>query len=157
MAEAPVIPVVFYKDPLAALKWLEKAFGFETTTLLVDPEGRVGHAQMEYRGSPIGVGGEWSGPQIGGAEMKSPASLGGAGTQFIRLSMETGLDDHCARARAAGARITQEPHDEFYGARTYRAADPEGHIWNFAMEVREVSLEEMQKVMPLREAKLEEL
>ena len=26
-------PAVFYKDPMAALAWLEKAFGFETTML----------------------------------------------------------------------------------------------------------------------------
>lgn len=157
MAEPAVVPVVFYKDPLAALKWLEKAFGFETTTLLVDPQGRVGHAVAEFLGCAIGVGGEWTGPQLGGGEMKSPASLGGAGTQFIRIALPSGIDEHCARARAAGARITQEPEDQFYGDRTYRAADLEGHIWNFGMAVREVTLEEMQKAVPLRQAKLEEI
>ena len=27
---SPFTPVVFYRDPMAALRWLEKAFGFET-------------------------------------------------------------------------------------------------------------------------------
>ena len=53
------------------------------------------------------------------------------------------LDEHCARARSQGAVITQEPDDQFYGDRTYRAQDPEGHIWTFSQTVRLMSLDEM--------------
>jgi uncharacterized glyoxalase superfamily protein PhnB len=145
-----ITPVVFYRDPIAALKWLEAAFGFETSILLTDQDGRVGHAEVSFRDCPIGVGGEWEGPQLGGARMRSPASLDGVGTQFIRISLADGLDAHCERARAAGAAITQEPEDQFYGARTYRARDPEGHVWNFSQEVRVVSAEEMTKATGLK-------
>ena len=41
------------------------------------------------------------------------------------------------------------PADQFYGARTYRAMDPEGHIWNFTEEVRVVSTEEMERASGL--------
>ena len=151
MAERPaVVPCVFYKDPLAAMKWLEAAFGFETTMLVTDDQGTIGHAEMDYLGSPISVGGEWSGPQLGGAAMKAPASLGGVGTQFLRITLPSSLDAHCERARKAGARITDEPTDQFYGARTYRAMDPEGHIWNFSQDVRVVSDEEMEKASGLK-------
>ena len=127
MTQRPAVaPCVFYQDPVAAMKWLEAAFGFETTALVTDAEGKVGHAEMDCLGSPIGVGGEWAGPQLGGAAMKSPKSLGGAGTQFMRITLPEGLDAHCEHARAAGARITDEPADQFYGARTYRAMDPSG-------------------------------
>lgn len=151
MAERPaIIPNVFYQDPIAAMKWLKRAFGFETATLLTDNEGRVGHAEMSYLGSPVGIGGEWGGEMLGGAHMKSPASLGGNGTQFLRIALKDGLDAHCERARAAGAKITAEPEDQFYGARTYRATDLEGHVWNFRQEVREVSGEEMERVSGLK-------
>ena len=53
-------PVVFYRDPLAALKWLEAAFGFETTLLVTDDKGRVGHAEMSFGDGHIGVGEEWN-------------------------------------------------------------------------------------------------
>lgn len=145
-----VVPCVFYKDPIAAMRWLEQAFGFETTELVTDAEGRVGHAEMAFRGSPVEIAGEWAGPQLGGAAMKSPASLGGAGSQFIRVGVESGLDAHCERARAAGARITQEPEDQFYGARTFRAMDPEGHIWNFAQAIAQPSVDEMEKASGLK-------
>jgi uncharacterized glyoxalase superfamily protein PhnB len=145
-----VVPCVFYKDPIAAMKWLEAAFGFETTVLLTDAEGRVAYSEMNYLGSQISVGGEWTGPQLGGAAMKSPASLGGVGTQFLRIALPGELDAHCATARAAGARITEEPADQFYGDRTYRAMDPEGHIWNFSEVVAAVSGEEVHEAAGLK-------
>jgi uncharacterized glyoxalase superfamily protein PhnB len=151
-----VVPVIFYKDPIAAMKWLEKAFGFETTALLIDNQGRVAHSEMVFGDSTIGVAGEWTGPQLGGAHMKSPASVNGDNTQFLRVFLTEDLDAHCERARAAGARITDEPKDQFYGDRTYRAADPDGHIWNFALPVREVDIDELHKSFELRTVKLEE-
>jgi len=151
MAQRPALVAgLFYKDPIAAMKWLEKAFGFETTTLFTDADGNLGYAEMEFRGAPISIGGEFGGPLLGGAQMKSPLAFGGDGSQFMRVELEGDLDAHCERARAAGARITAEPEDQFYGARTYRATDPEGHIWNFSQEVRVVSGEEMEQASGLK-------
>jgi uncharacterized glyoxalase superfamily protein PhnB len=138
-------PVVFYRDPIAAMRFLEAAFGFETTMLVTDEAGRVGHAEMKAGDAAIGVGGEWESAELlGPAAMRSPASLDGVGTQFIRVHLNGGIDEHFEHARAAGARITQEPADQFYGSRTYRALDPEGHVWNFDQEVRRMSTAEME-------------
>jgi uncharacterized glyoxalase superfamily protein PhnB len=150
MSPPTFVPAVFYKDPLAALKWLEKAFGFETTTLVTDAEGKVAHSEMSFRGGAVSIGGEWEGPLIGTARMRSPASLDGACTQFVRIHMADGLDAHCEQARAAGARILAEPEDQFYGARVYRAMDPEGHVWNFSQEVRVVSEQDMEAATGLK-------
>src|SRR5579859_1638051 len=146
MADGPIFhPTAFYRDPLAALKWLEAAFGFETTTLVTEPSGRVGYSEMSFNGGVVSINPEFSGEIIGDARMVSPLEIEGRGTQFIRVHLAEGIDAHCERARAAGARITQEPHDEFYGERTYRAMDPEGHVWNFAQPVAAPSLEDMEK------------
>ena len=45
------------------------------------------------------------------------------------------------RALKAGATSVMEPADQFYGERTYRAVDPEGHVWNFHQAVDFVSPE----------------
>lgn len=145
MDRAVITPSVFYKDPIAAIRFLEQAFGFETTSLVVDADGRLGHSELEFRRAPLNVGGEWSGPPISPAEMKSPERLGGVGTQFLRLAVDDGLEALCERARAAGARIVQEPETQFYGARTFRALDPEGHVWNFSQEVAQPTVQEMEK------------
>ncbi|MBU1378151.1 MAG: VOC family protein [Alphaproteobacteria bacterium] len=145
MAPSVFVPAVFYKDPRAALTWLEQAFGFETTTLVTDAEGNVGHAEMSFLGGQVQVGGEWESPEIAGeARMRSPASVEGINTQFIRIHMDEGLDAHCATARAAGARILAAPEDQFYGARVYRAMDPEGHVWTFSQEGAAPSIGEME-------------
>lgn len=147
----PVItPTVFYRDPRAAMRWLEKAFDFEIAMLVVDADDNIGHAEMAYRGAVIGIAGEWKGDaKLGGANLVSPMSLDGSATQFIWVKVDD-ADAHCAKARAAGATITQEPEDQFYGARTYRARDLDGHVWSFSQAVRAVSDEDMTKASGLR-------
>ena len=126
-------PAVIYKDPKAALAWLETAFGFEPDMVISNAEGVIEHAQMRHGEGTIMVGGEWS------SDHRSPASVGRICTQSIHVHVAADIDGHCARARAAGAEILSEPTDQFYGDRTYRARDPEGHIWTFGQPQRVVS------------------
>jgi uncharacterized glyoxalase superfamily protein PhnB len=77
-------------------------------------------------------------------------SVGGANTQTLHVDLDEDLDGHCARARAAGAVITAEPTDQFYGDRTYSAIDPEGHRWTFSMHVRDVTREEAEQSSGLK-------
>ena len=60
------------------------------------------------------------------------------------------MDAHCGRARAAGATILAEPSDQFYGDRTYRAVDLEGHVWSFGQTVRQVSREQAEAASGLK-------
>lgn len=135
---------VFYRDPRAALAWLEKAFGFERAMVVADQDGNVVHAEMRFGDGYFMLGAEWA------DFVASPASLGGKNTQMLHVQLQDGLDAHCDRARAAGAEIQQEPMDQFYGDRTYRARDPEGHVWTFGQKVREVSREEAEQATGLR-------
>jgi uncharacterized glyoxalase superfamily protein PhnB len=135
---------VFYRGPWAALDWLEKAFGFERSMVISDQDGRLGHAQMRFGDGYIMVGSEWA------EFVASPASVGGKNTQSIHVQLQNGIEAHCERARAAGAAILQEPADQFYGDRTYRARDPEGHVWTFAQTVRHVSREEAEQASGLK-------
>src|SRR4030095_3889617 len=129
------IPAPSYQEPLAALKWLERAFGFETAMLIM---GRSGvyradefHAEMRLGGGGVMIGGEWA------ESNKSPLSAGGIMTQTVHVHLEENIDTHCARARTAGATILAEPSEQFYGDRTYRAQDLEGHVWSFGTHVRQ--------------------
>ncbi|CAN7308991.1 VOC family protein [Mesorhizobium sp. LjNodule214] len=135
---------VFYKDPRAALKWLEKAFGFEPSMVVSDSEGRLVHSEMRFGDGYIIVDSEWA------DHIASPASVGGRNTQAIYIRLAAGLDAHCEQARAAGADITQEPADQFYGERLYRARDPEGHVWTFTQTIRAVPREEAERLGELK-------
>ena len=135
---------LFYQDPKAALAWLEKAFGFELVMLLEDADGAVAHSQMEFGDSYIMVGQEWS------DDHKSPRSIGGKNTQTVHIQIDGDLDAHCERARSAGAEIIAEPETQFYGDRTYRCRDLEGHIWTVSQTVASVSREEAEAASGLK-------
>ena len=135
---------VFYRDPWAALDWLEKAFGFERSMVITDKDGRLGHSEMKFGDGYLMVGSEWA------DFVASPASVGGKNTQSIHVQLQDGIDTHCERARGAGAAILMEPADQFYGDRTYRARDLEGHVWTFAQTVRSVTREEAERASGLK-------
>lgn len=146
MAErrASLMSAVCYQDPKAAIGFLEKAFGFELFMLIEDKEGNLAHSEMSYGGGVVMVGNEWS------ADHKSPRSIGGKNTQTIHIQIDTDIDAHCERARAAGAEIIAEPETQFYGDRSYRCRDPEGHIWTVGQTVKAVTREEAEAISGLK-------
>jgi uncharacterized glyoxalase superfamily protein PhnB len=132
-----------YKDPMKALDWLAKAFGFKRIMLITAPDGKLVHAEMTFGNGYIMVGGEWA------DFAASPATTGGRCTQILHVHIDADIDAHCERARAAGAVVLMEPADQFYGDRTYRVRDPEGHVWTFAQTLRAVTREEAEKASGL--------
>lgn len=135
---------LFYQDPKAALAWLEKAFGFELSMLLEDAQGNLVHSQMAFGNGYVMIGQEWS------ADHKSPRSVGGKNTQTVSIEIESDIDAHFERAKAAGAVIDAAPETQFYGDRTYRCRDPEGHIWTVSQTIKTVSREEAEAASGLK-------
>ena len=128
-----------YRDPKAALLWLEEAFGIEPVMVILGADGELAHAEMTFGDGLIMVGSEWR------ADTKSPASVGGTNTQSVHIHLDTDIDAHCERARKAGAEIIMEPENQFYGDRTYRAKDLEGHIWSIGQTVEVMTRDEWSK------------
>lgn len=133
---------VFYDDAAAAIDWLCRAFGFEVRLKIEGANGRIEHSELTLGEGLIMVGstgGKSSRPNP--LPCKSPRSLGGSNTQSLCVCVDD-ADTHCARARAAGAKIREEPSTQDYGEdywsdRTYRAEDPEGHQWFFMQRIRD--------------------
>ncbi len=120
-----VTPELTYRDPKAALEWLTRAFGFETTLLITGADGKIVIARTECGDNAIMIGPEHP------KEDLSPASIGGTATQSLQIRFAEDIDAHFARARAAGAKVLYAPRQEFYGDKTYAVLDPEGHRWSF--------------------------
>ena len=52
-------PSANYRDPAAALDWLQRVFGFERVMVLTDDAGRVAHAEMSFQGrGQVMIGGD---------------------------------------------------------------------------------------------------
>ena len=101
----------FDADVKAALSWLDKALGFETTTIIESAAGGI-RAHVANGDSMIAPASE--GVEAAGRRQvrKGPASVGGVNTQAIEVQQQEDVDAHCERARAAGAVILREPKDE---------------------------------------------
>jgi uncharacterized glyoxalase superfamily protein PhnB len=119
-----VMPMLAYDDAAAAIEFLCKAFGFEERFRMPMPDGTVGHAELACGGDLVMLATTWK-----AAGMASPRALEGVHAQLYCTVDD--VDAHCARARAAGAIVLNEPADQPYGMRTYRVLDPEGHRWIF--------------------------
>lgn len=132
---------LYYREAAKMIDWLCAAFGFEIRLKVEGEDGRIEHSELVYGEGLIMVGEE----RVGTAsrwnvDMKSPLSLAGANTQGLMVFVDD-VDAHCAHARAAGAKIVDEPslHDygeENWADRSYGALDPEGHMWWFTQRVR---------------------
>lgn len=123
---ATVIPTMRYNDAQAAIDWLCDTFGFTRHLIVKDDAGGIAHAQLRFGNGMIMLGSARD-DEIG--HLQQPPSAG-AVTQSPYIVVAD-IDDHYARAVAAGAKIAIEIKDEDYGGRVYSCRDPQGHLWNF--------------------------
>lgn len=132
---------VFYDDPRQAIDWLCRAFGFEVQLKVEGEGGRIEHSELRFGEGLVMVSSSGgSSERRAPLPAKSPRSVGGVNTQMLAIFVDD-ADAHCARARAAGAKILDAPTttdygDDFWSDRTYRAEDLEGHQWWFMQRVR---------------------
>lgn len=129
-----ITPYLYYKDVSGALEWLARAFGFQERMRMPGPDGKIMHAEMEYADGVIMLG-------CPGPDYRNPAQLGKA-THSLYVFVDD-VDKHYRQAKESGAKILEEPQDQFYGDRRYGTEDPEGHQWFFAQHVRDVAPEDM--------------
>lgn len=130
-------PLLWYRDPKAAIAWLEAAFGFECRFVVEADDGGVIHSELTLGDGYIMVVGPPRGKAV------SPAAFSGRATQSVHVQLREGLDAYCVRARAAGARIDREPETQPYGDRVYTCVDLEDHPWSFGQTVNVMSAAEM--------------
>jgi uncharacterized glyoxalase superfamily protein PhnB len=127
-----ITPHIFYDDVAAAIDWLVKAFGFEVRLRMTDKAGGVVHGELEVADSLVMLG-----LTAEHEEWKSPQSIDGSITSRLFIFVDN-VDAHYQRAMSAGAKIIDEPTDQFYGDRVYECVDPEGHHWKFAQHLWDV-------------------
>lgn len=119
-----VNPYISVRDVTASLAWYERAFGFKTSFSLPGPDGNPIHAEMTHRKSVVMVG------PLGADQVGGTGKAGGAPVTLYCYCED--VDAMAAAARAAGAKILEEPGDQFWGDRTCFIVDPDGHQWMFA-------------------------
>ena len=129
--ETLIVAELHYADPVAALGWLEKVFGFTTRIVVRDDMNNFVFSESEVgQGQSVAVL-----PEMG-EKNQSPLRVAGINTQTVRVRSQVNVLEHCERARSLGAKILSEPEQFFFGDLTYFVADLEDHIWAFAQPIK---------------------
>ena len=131
-----VIPYLAYADAPAAVEFLCRAYGFEAGVQMDMGDGVIGHAELHLDDNVVFLATAFA--EIG---LASPQNLSAVHGQVMVYVDD--VDAHYENARAAGAEIVEEIADQFYGDRSYRTNDPEGHQWVFSQHIRDVTPEDM--------------
>ncbi len=134
-----VMPALCFNGAAEAMEWYKKIFGATEKMKMVDSDGKVVHGEIVIGGSVLMISEEY--PQYN----KSPKTLGG---NSINLSIYVpDVDAVLKSAVENGAKLLMAAEDQFYGDRSGRIEDPFGYIWIISTHIKNVSEEEMQKLM----------
>jgi uncharacterized glyoxalase superfamily protein PhnB len=122
-----LLPHIAYPDVAEAISWLTKTFGFSEHYRYGEP----------VSGAQVHLGKAWIMLKKAAPGTATPAQLG-YGTQSLTVFLED-VDSHYHRAKSAGARILEDPHETVYGEWQYAAEDFAGHHWLFSRHARDLS------------------
>jgi len=131
-----VTPYLALDDAAEAIEFYKKVFGAKERARMEAPGGKIGHAELEIGDSVVMLADAF--PQ---STTRPPSELGGT-SAGVFLYVED-ADAVVKQAADAGATITQEVADQFWGDRFGSVKDPFGHSWAIATHVEDVSPDEM--------------
>jgi PhnB protein len=133
-----LFPYLCVSDTDAAVRFYQQAFGGEELFRLVEPSGRIGHAEVKIGPAIVMLCDPFPEYGIDAPQANRPISC------TIHLHVDN-ADEMGARAVEAGATMTMPPTDQFYGERSCRLRDPFGHSWLIGHSIEKVTPEEMQR------------
>ncbi len=133
-----VVPYLCVNGASAAIAFYGDVFGATERIRMPEPDGRIGHAEIEIGTAVIMLSDEY--PEM---DIRAPKSVGGTPVT-ISVYVED-VDGVFRRAIDAGATVRRPVRDQFYGDRAGQFEDPFGHRWSVATRIEDVSPEEMAK------------
>jgi PhnB protein len=132
----------------AMLEFYKRVFGAIETARLIQPDGRIGHAEIRIGGATIMLADEF--PEQG---IVSPLTIGAERSPVSIHVYLADVDEVYRKALTAGGAAIREPADQFYGDRNAQFRDPSGHLWSIATHVEDVSEAEIQRRLAAMTAK----
>lgn len=131
-AAPDIVPSIVYMNVPRAVEWLERVFGFRE--------------RAEARLTWPGGGTTWVevGDSLFNISTPDPTWQQAPDVDVRGLVMKVYVEDvdrHFSHARAEGALIISEPQDGFWGGRTYKVLDHEGHRWEVSERGRDLAAE----------------
>jgi PhnB protein len=121
-----------------AIDFYAAAFGATEKFRLIEPSGRIGHAELDFNGKTLMLCDEF--PEY---NIRGPLAHGGTSVT-LHLHVDN-ADTVVKRALDAGATLEMAIADAFYGERSGVVRDPFGHRWLIGHSIEDVKPDEMQR------------
>ena len=131
-----ITPYLAVDDAAQAIEYYKKAFGARESVRMDAPDGKIAHAELEIGDSLVMLSDPF--PQ---ASTRPPKELGGTSASVFMYVED--VDAVVQQAVDAGAKITMEVADQFWGDRFGSVTDPFGQLWSIATHVEDVPPEEI--------------
>ena len=133
-----VVPYISVKGASDAIAYYKKAFGAEETVRMDVPDGKIGHAELKIGDSLVMLSDPF--PQ---ASTTPPKELGGTSASIFMYVED--VDAVVQKAVDAGATVTMEVEDQFWGDRFGSITDPFGHNWSIATHIEDLRPEKIEE------------
>lgn len=132
-----VVPMLAYRDGIAAMDWLVRAFGFVERERWTDDAGTLTHGELAMGDGIVMLATPtplYEGPAQHREHCAEAAAWSEVPYVIDGVLVEVNdLDAQFERAKGAGARILSEPEPGGGGDfRHFRVEDLEGHRWMFS-------------------------
>ena len=119
-----------------AIDWYKRAFGAKERMRMPGPEGKIGHAELEFGDSLVMLSDPF--PQ---STVRPPKEIGGTSASIFMYVED--VDATVKTAVGAGAKVEMEVANQFWGDRFGSITDPFGHLWSIATHVEDLTPEEI--------------
>ena len=133
-----VSPYLDVDDAEKAIEYYTKAFGAKETVRMDGPDGRIGHAELKIGESLLMLSDPF--PE---SSTKPPTELGATSVSIFMYVED--VDAVVQKAVDAGATVTMEVEDQFWGDRFGSITDPFGHNWSIATHIEDLTPEEIEE------------
>jgi PhnB protein len=135
-----VSPYLIVKGAAKAIDFYKKVFGATEVVRMDQPDGRVGHAELQIGDSRVMLAEE--NPSMG----QGHVSASGIGASPVSLYLYIpDVDRVIERAVDGGAKVLKPVQDQFYGDRSGFIQDPFGHLWGLATHIEDVAPKDMKE------------
>lgn len=123
-------------DGKGAIEFYKRAFGAAERGAMTTPDGRIAHAELSIGDAVLMLSDKL--PEFAG---ETPKDLGGTTVTLFHYVED--VDRAVRTAAAAGAEVTMQPENQFWGDRMGQVKDPYGHVWVIAARVEDLTADEI--------------
>lgn len=136
-----IIPSLAVADIAASVRFYTETLGFTNGYTFPDDSGTPIHGSVKLGDAEIMFG------RIDPANAHDQPPLGRGFALYATVDDDQDIDALFAHAKKAGATVTQEPADQFWGHRDWAVTDPDGYVVIISKVIAQVTEESMREAM----------